>query len=269
MCITIRGYRLLGIALLALAATVLSGCSQRWSLEVQSLYSKPVRIYIEHMGRIPPETELLGQVCPNTTGKFLCKLEDSYSVWHIIVEDTSGKTLQDIRADGDAIRAEAKRAHGREPVWRLTVGPKPGAKADPPKEHAAKVLVNARRGIERGAVGSITVAWLQPGLESPNNPPPEVLEDERATVRVVLRSKSALRAIGDALLSTRVTGPGKADGEFVVGCWLTDHKGKRMYTFYLTSFDKIAIVNNCRVTLEGALFEFLKGYAGGEKRPRS
>lgn len=143
----------------------------------------------------------------------------------------------------------------------------PAPTTDGPEVHAAKVLVNARTAITRGAVGSITVAWLRPGLESPNNPPPEVLEDAKATLRVVLRTRTALCAIADALSSTRVAGPGKAGGEFVVGCWLADHKGKRMYTFYLTYFDKTAILNNCRVTLEGGLFAFLRGYVGGEKRP--
>lgn len=129
MRITFGRYRLLGITLVALAATLLSGCSQRWSLEVRSLYSKPVRIYCDYIDRVPRKNKLLGEVAPGSKVHFKYVLDDADPVWHLIVKDTHGTTLEDIRAGADAIRAEARRAHAGEHVWRLTVGPKPSAQS--------------------------------------------------------------------------------------------------------------------------------------------
>jgi hypothetical protein len=151
----------------------------------------------------------------------------------------------------------------------LMVGGAP-AKVIPvnPRDQVSKILANARRALEQRSVTSVTVTYISAFYETPMDPGPKILESRRCTTRVRLDSKAALRSVALAIARTRVVDGGeKIGGNFQVGCWLTDRRGKRVHTFYFTADGMTAVVNGYRVRLEGELFPFLRGYQYREKRP--
>jgi hypothetical protein len=104
------------------AATLFSGCSKLFSLAVENHYSQAIRVYCDSVSRIPRETKLLGEVPPLSGTRFNHVLNELDPVWHIIVKDRGARTVDDIKADGDAIRA-MRRSRKNDHTWHVSAGP--------------------------------------------------------------------------------------------------------------------------------------------------